>query len=994
MIFRRSFAHVMSLAGAVALTMASFANGEEDLQSLVEQSIKLMQQENWGEALKLNAKAVASFGADPKASVNLYGAQFGAIYYRKGLCELKLGLWEDAMKSFETCYKDFPSVNEASGNPYEKLALVQWGDAAMGAGKWQQALDLYDKFLKERDKVRDAIPVSSFYINLSICHYSLGHMIEGSENLEIAINNKDKFKTSDVAILLGFRAMVATAIDAKNEQVILDFIEKNRGLLTIDPLDMCQYSAYFLKLATNAMDAGMDRTAFLLYQMAPSIDAAMDQAKFRLDAMENLSVLSVKGGSWVKADIEKMLQSLEESKNSGRSLDVMKLRAVAYLHEKYGNVRGACGAYKLLELSCPNAENREENLFNLVRASFMVDIGNEGLGYAEKFIKDFPESKHALTIRRLMLASLFYAGDYPACIERATEILPKLKSGTPEHDLCLHVLGGSYFYTGAYEKAQPLLDQHVASYPESLTAVASHYFQASNAYRLGDYPKAGPLLDEFTTKFSKEEDNVFLSYALFDRAMCHYNLSENEPALTKVNMVIEKFPTAEIIDQAYNLRGNLKEILKDLPAAQESYKDALKTAVKLEHPSIAKEALYHLVNLFVDRATSEKNPKLLKEAVVYADQFWKDGGEESSDARAMAMAQVTALESAGRMEDAMSRLKWAIVAASNDPEANLLEELIATCSDAYVSNHTPEQLKEFYSKFPDVQATARSLFCVEVMRAFEVAMGKEKDAARKHAMEAAIKALLQELKNDFKVSELTNSTLVKLGDYLRLKTATPREALPFYEEIMKRNDSRFRFRGLLGRADIYGQSLAPADMEKSLADFELVYKESQESKDREFALYRMIELLVTKKDFVAAEAKAKLFVDKDHGFPNSNYSAQVVLMLAKSYEGRGMMPEAIDMYGKAKAIDLAHFKIAVPATIKWMQLLWERNLDATKPGVFADRQEAYTGGAMYIKATEHLQEKMTDADLAMWKELEVLVKQYEASPGIKALEQPKEDKGR
>jgi tetratricopeptide (TPR) repeat protein len=121
---------------------------------------------------------------------------------------------------------------------------------------WELAITQFQKFLKERDKTRDKFSQGAFYINMAICHYKLGRIPEGNENLEIAIKNKERFPTPDAAIVAGFQALVTGAIEKRNEQALLDFIAKNRGELIIEPYAMHQYSRLFMKLAGDAVSAG------------------------------------------------------------------------------------------------------------------------------------------------------------------------------------------------------------------------------------------------------------------------------------------------------------------------------------------------------------------------------------------------------------------------------------------------------------------------------------------------------------------------------------------------------------------------------------------------------------------------------------------------------------------------------------------------------------------------------------------------------------------
>ena len=123
-------------------------------------------------------------------------------------------------------------------------------------------------------------------------------------------------------------------------------------------------------------------------------------------------------------------------------------------------------------------------------------------------------------------------------------------------------------------------------------------------------------------------------------------------------------------------------------------------------------------------------------------------------------------------------------------------------------------------------------------------------------MVALVKVLFQQLKTDFDLKQLSTSILVQLGDFLRIRTATPRESISYYDEVLAREEAEYRFRALLGRAKAYAESSAPEDVDKALADFGAVYAESDDNKQDEEALQRIVELLVAKGDYAEAGKQA------------------------------------------------------------------------------------------------------------------------------------------
>ncbi|MEO8614308.1 MAG: tetratricopeptide repeat protein [Luteolibacter sp.] len=362
-----------------------------DLTSLVEKSSAAMSAEKWSEALELNTQAVTRFGRnDP---FKQYGAQFGALYFRKGICQMKLKKWSDAMQSFEVCYRDFPNHGVERENVFQKMALLKMGEVAMALEKWDLAVTQFRKFIEERDKMHDLFPHGTFYISMASCLYRLGDITQGNENLEIAINNKALFPTPESGIMAAFEALVTAVILNHKEQALLDFINKNRGGLIVESYIMHRYSSVFIKLAGDAIQADMQRTAMALYQLAPSTEVALDDARARLkDCVDPVE----------KSELEETVKELETALDGSNTPEMIQLAGLAFLHEKNGNIRGAFAAYQQLELYFPNALNREENLFNLVRTSYLIKEPERAREYAGKLIKDFPESFHVLELRRMM----------------------------------------------------------------------------------------------------------------------------------------------------------------------------------------------------------------------------------------------------------------------------------------------------------------------------------------------------------------------------------------------------------------------------------------------------------------------------------------------------------------------------------------------------------------------------------------------------------------
>lgn len=805
-------------AAALLLVVPAWSENAA-LEALVEGARTAMSDQDWAWALDFNTRAIQSGGDDPLAT---FGPQFGTIHYRKGLCEIKLKRWDDAMRSFEICYRDFPNDETTGGNPFEKMALLKWGEAAMGAEKWALAASCFTKFLGERDRVRDTFPQGAFYVNLAICQYRLGWIAEGNENLEIAIRNKENFPTPEVVVIAGFQALVGAALETRNEQALLDFIKMNRGGLVIAPFAMARYSPVFMKLAGDALDARLHRAALAIYQFVPSTAVAIDDTRARLKALGGADETNDGTTVLSKAQLEQDLAALEAERRGSRPPEAVKLAALAFLHESLGNFRDAFAAYQQLELSYPNADGREDRLFQLVRISSRLGPAAGTRTHAEKFITDFPQSEMLDSVRQLLISSIYESGDYAAVIAVAAPLLKLFKSGSPEHDYCLHVLGAAYYHAGRHEEAGPLLDRHVEEYPASGSAQAAAFYQASNAARLGSSTSAAALLDRFLAAHPDAATNPFLPAALYDRAAG----AEPDAALEMIGHILREFPASPVIGRTYQLKGAVEETQGKTADAAKSYRHALKLAQKSGEPQLVGEILYALVRLSADTE------------------------------------------------------------------------------------------------------------------------------------------LFQQFKTEFAVDDLSSAYLLKIGDYLRSQTSTPREALVYYDEVVRRADPAAMHAAMLGRGDVFGRSTAAAELARALEDMTRVISASEVRGEVDYASYRRIELLVASGRHEEAIAQAKSYLAT--GFPD--FISPVRLLLAQLYHQREMSFEAISHYEELWTTRAQDISISAPAMAGWMVL------SAKDP---AARRQVYARALAYLAETEESAKEVDGSALSAREEVERLTKELQ-----------------
>ena len=975
---------IFAISGVLAVFSTPVQAQGMNLGEMVSESEAAMGEGRWEDAHAILQEAAGAQGGNPEIHMMVFGPRFGLIHYRKGLCEIRLGRHEDAIKSFETCYRDFPNDPQRPDNVNQmrNLSLLRWAEAAMGLNDWELALDQFRKFDQEK-RPNDRYNRGRFHTDVASCHYNLGNIAEGNENLEIAINNKVEFDTPETAIIVSFQSLVTAAINEQNEQVLVDFINKNRAGLTISPFRMERFLQVFLKLAGDAFNADMPRASILLYQLVPPTQLALEDARAVLNQLGGARGLRAGGETLIASEIQQTIERLTALLEDRTSPETIKLAALAFIHEKMGNLRGAFAAYELLERNHSNAARREDYLYNLVRIASMLDEIGKTESEARKFIQAFPESEYVPTVRRLMLSSLFFGGNYEASIQIASEMLPTLQEETEEHDLCLHVLGGSYFYTNQNDLAKPLLEQHVETYPESEFVLSARYFQASNESRLQFWQRAARLLDEFIADFPDPEENPYYSIALFDRVSVHFAEEQNELALALIERISSEFPESPVVDQAYILQGLIHQSDNELEMATEAYQKALETAEARNNHDIIGDAVYYLANVSAERITEEENDPFAVKSVEYAERFWEEFAATSPLKTQMAVVQMEPLGNLGRFREGLDRLQNVISEMARTPEALGLEEAINSYTEAYLQEYSIEELRDHYYNFPGIRVSdraARALLRIAVIGAYDDLASKTEDSAERTAAQGTVRALFQELKTDFNPTELTNFILVKLGNYLRNNTSAPREALAYYDEVLNRADQSYRFEALIGRADIYGSSGDAQDQARALEDFERIFRDSQERSQREFSLYRMIQINLDMGNYDKAIENARLYLNREKNNFNE-YRGRVSLMLAQGFDRSGKTNDAIVMYMQIWSGFTGEIRVSAPAMKRWMELNWEKNRPATAENP-SDRQGAYNLGRTFLRDTERLKGNMTPAELAVWEEIEALVRTYEAHPSV------------
>lgn len=121
--------------------------GAKSPQDLSKQADRLLEKGDWKAAYAVIGKAHAAMD---RVDLTKIPAWYQQLAFKRGWCALKLEKWKEAGEWFETSYRKYPDPKD---NPYCKLALRGWADAAAGAGDLELSVRLHKKYLTESSKV-------------------------------------------------------------------------------------------------------------------------------------------------------------------------------------------------------------------------------------------------------------------------------------------------------------------------------------------------------------------------------------------------------------------------------------------------------------------------------------------------------------------------------------------------------------------------------------------------------------------------------------------------------------------------------------------------------------------------------------------------------------------------------------------------------------------------------------------------------------------------
>lgn len=988
-------------------------------------AITAMEAGKWQEAQVNSEAAIKAF--DRRAKQLGLGDKFGQFWYIRGVSELNLQQYEKAIKTLEEGVTKYPGRD----NWFILSSYLKMAEAAIELKDYDRALAFLKKLIEirtktpaaELNKVDERLPMGLIYALSAQCDFlsSKPDFENGVKNIKLIANNRYKGQgIPDYPIVQAFLSMANATIERDRPEVLLDFLKTGRSIVALEAWRLSPYAISLLNTANSALSratmqkdekkaAELMKVAQEILSLIPSIGEMEQSVKDVSDHLGNLPGIADTTVSYNKAEAKKSLKTLKDALATGKqSLDATSLMGTAAQYIGAGAYRAARIAYKNLHENYTDIlpALREQNLYSLITISAALGEMEENRAYVSEFAKMFPESKQLNVLNTMSLESLYVDGKYEQCVKEAdaalastTPLAPKVK------ETAQFVQAASLFNLGRYKEALPKLQAYLDAYPNSPNVPQLMYNMGVSYARLGQFDKASHALGRLISKYKTKEETPFLPYALFDRAMANVALNSedtNAKAMADFDRLIKEFPEPTLLPHVWNNRGILMERAQNMVEAEKAYKEAYEAAKKADNASSKGEALYRLLTISKDGKEDRLN-----DAVGYADAFWKESGKEKSVGYRLqaAVAALDVLEKAKRKQDGLDRLRETIVLISQeDPEKEnpLLEMAVNSYTTAYVKDITTgkgkeakvdlEALKKHYYDFPGIKETDHLLVTMlrmAVIGVYEDVLKKidKNDATTISTLNAEINVSFNDLKKAFKIKDMTPFALLKIGNFLVFKTERPEEAVPYFDEVIKRGgDPKNVDMATFGLAQAYGRSKDKAQVLKGIELMEKAMAKEQakpkpDRKNLENAQFNIAQFYFNNGDFQKAADKAYDYLkNKD----NQVHKIAASMLWAKAYDAMKNIDQALIGYQRVNANYTGAIASSAPAMKRTMELLFDRNKskpDLDKP---SDRLLAYKTGATYIKQTKSIENKMTIDERQLWREVETLVEKYAQNPEISA----------
>ncbi len=975
------------------------------------QAIEAMKQKQWSAAVETIDKCLETWG--PRAKDLGFGDTFGWFYYQKGICLMQMKEFEKASQAFQDCYTKFPGEK----NEFLRMSLYMKGQCEVGMKKYDDALKTLGKFLNERrDRGKEArINVGEVYSVMAQCYF-LGSKPDFEKGIDAVtkcvLNRYKGQRIPDESLVVACVTMVRAALDQQKPQPVAKFFKDHPSVLNMGAYRMAPYGAQLVKLAADttvmmgeAQEEGNDKLAqgyaqlaYQLYGFVPNISDVKGEiaeinkrvAPFKRFGgfRDTMSIYDLKQAT----EWGKIYQKFEKEQSI---LDAYALKGVANITQSYGSIRLSNAVYRLLEDRYSTLKDRETNLYQLAMTTWTLGDMAKASELVELHIKDFPKSAYAPLLNTMSLEKMLKEGKYEEVVVQARKVkdLNKNEPTGNFYILASYCEPAALVQLKRFKEAVPLLQDFIKKYPKSSYTQTVMFFLGSALTSLGRWEEAVKADSAYIQTYPSYTDNPYIANVLYERAFNNLQMKDKDKdqlALKDCESIIKELPDSKVYPLALLLKANiLSTVSGKFKEANDCYVRSYEAAQKLDNKRCMSEAAYNLIANYAAEG-SNRDPKKARE---YYDLFWKECDSDKNPFACQTAVAGVSLYKNGKnkqaFEETRKKLAEIIVREGKlTPQNRRVEEAIGSYTKFYLDVHramgqelTPDQVREHFYNFPgvgDKDIELKTMLRIAVIGVYqkELEALKPEQGEAKAKLEGTISAFFRELREEYKPADLTSYTLKQLGDYLRV-SAHPLEALPYYDEILKRNKDYVR-EAKLGKAIAMGNSGDNAKISEAIKvmNEELIAERAKKNPDRkamEDGQRYLVLFQMNKKDYAKVAEEAKRYLDVKN---YNKYRPEMLYNQGVAYAKMQKWNEAIAAFLNLNNNYKGNIKWSAPGMEELMKAFWQRNNPRKGFEVNSDRYLAWTQGESYIKVTKPIFQKMTVEERSKWRRVSELTERY------------------
>ncbi len=389
--------------------------------------------------------------------------------------------------------------------------------------------------------------------------------------------------------------------------------------------------------------------------------------------------------------------------------------------------------------------------------------------------------------RAQTLEKFFREGNYAEAVEMAEDLRELSEEASEERDVADFIYGVSLYYLGRHDEAQPVLEAHGKTFPQSRHRESSLYYRGSNLVKRQRYREASQVLDAFLAVF---RESMLMEYALYDRAVCHYELGEFDKALETVERIEKEFVYSKIRDRALAMKGDVLLEGRNFNRAEVAYVEAAESAKNFNHPKTMARSVAGLIAVASER-------KDWKSSAEYYDTFFTHFSK-SPEAVSAARAGLPAMNATGRLAEGLMNLENSLLLLPPSAKASTMNAALKEYAKYYRDEHGPEKLLRNFDNMSGRTKGSKRLREQIVIARLEVLEDNFPERT------AEIGVFYEEIRKHFDRNDLSPETMVKLGRHVAKSNSE--EGIEILENVLMRPGSQFKDVATLELAKIFAQS--------------------------------------------------------------------------------------------------------------------------------------------------------------------------------------------